>query len=117
MQPAFLSELSAKTGGPRAGHGFARKNSNMAENRARVASARLNRIPASSPPLAKDDSSQAWGDIDFYYMTVNDEQVGPASIKELRSKYKAGEIAAGKFYPCVTLRTPCLEIFNCFQEH
>ena len=67
-----------------------------------MVSARLGRAPSGVASAATSDSPSGggnkWNDIEFFYMTVDDEQIGPATVKEMRMKWKSGELAADCFY-------------------
>mmetsp|Transcript_19347 Transcript_19347/g.40026 ORF Transcript_19347/g.40026 Transcript_19347/m.40026 type:complete len:1038 (+) Transcript_19347:279-3392(+) len=95
MQPNFLAELRAKAGGDKAGTGGFRNagSSAAASNTSRVVSARM-----AAPPVSPGGGN--FSDVDFYYMNVHDEQIGPAPMKELRTKFKQGEITADCYYWC-----------------
>ncbi|GMH66552.1 hypothetical protein TrRE_jg1028, partial [Triparma retinervis] len=101
MKPSFLSELSGKVG-PKAGTmGFKAQQSGGGGGYGRVVSARLGRAPSGVGGAAKEaspSSGNKWQDTEFFYMTVDDEQIGPATIKEMRTKWKAGELTADCFY-------------------
>ncbi|GMH62434.1 hypothetical protein TL16_g03471 [Triparma laevis f. inornata] len=90
MKPSFLSELQAKAG-PRGGTMGFKVNNDSAGETSRVVSARM-KAPPGSP------KKNEFSDVEFYYMNVSDEQIGPAELKELRTKFKQGEITADCFF-------------------
>mmetsp|Transcript_12096 Transcript_12096/g.21961 ORF Transcript_12096/g.21961 Transcript_12096/m.21961 type:complete len:1369 (-) Transcript_12096:1170-5276(-) len=90
MKPNFLSELQARAG-PRGGTMGFKVNNDSAGETSRVVSARMKAPPASP-------QKNEFSDVEFYYMNVSDEQIGPAPLKELRTKFKQGEITADCFF-------------------
>jgi len=105
MKPSFLSELGAKVGNKAGTGGFKIDNSGQSGHGGygRVVSARLGRTPSGvGGSTAKDESPSGggnkWNDVEFFYMNVNDEQIGPATLKEMRLKWKSGELAGDCFY-------------------
>ena len=66
-------------------------NNDSAGETSRVVRARMKAPPASP-------QKNEFSDVEFYYMNVSDEQIGPAPLKELRTKFKQGEITADCFF-------------------
>jgi len=98
-QPNFLSELSGKLGG-NAGTsaGFSQSAMNSGGGRANAASARLSRGHTGNSAQGSDPSLSQWSGLEYYYMTTDDDQIGPASLQELKSKWKEKKVNGECFY-------------------
>jgi len=98
----MLSQLSGGGGGRGGRGGFSSGlNTSAANDTGRVVSARMNRQASgvTAPSLTSSPSQpSAFDGIEFYYMTTSDDQVGPADLKELRTKFKTGEFSQDCFY-------------------
>ena len=94
MKPNLMSEMKARQGGGTSGFAAGQKPSN---DNARVASgkfaANARRNSSSAPP-----PTSMWTEIEFFYMDASDNQIGPASVKEMRAKFKSGEIDKECFF-------------------
>ena len=95
QQPNFMSELNNRVGGTRGG--FTQQPTYGGQNNARIASGRVRQTSVHAPPGAGGGGGK-WADIEFYYMDLEDNQIGPASVKELRVKWKQQAITEDCFY-------------------
>lgn len=86
---AFLQELNARKGNHATSAGFTTHSSN---DRAKVASMRMSRGHTGNAAADNPASDTTWDALEYYYMTANDQQIGPATLKELRTKWKAKEV-------------------------
>ena len=103
---AFLQEMKSRQApGPAGGQirgGFApHQPSQFQQDTARVASGKFHNSQSfggTRGPAKSIAQNSEYADVEFYYMDREDNQIGPASLQEMKQKFKQGVIGGDCFY-------------------